>query len=95
MIAFIYSSGAICCDVSENKVDKMMKENKLSTSPCQRKLKPKAWVFHGKDLPKQLIKLGVTQCYVDIESDEIQIKTDAFLKVSVEKLMAIWEKIFN
>lgn len=92
MIALITQSGAYLHDLSEMQADELTRTKGL------RNFKPyegvKGWLFYDSNIPYLLLQLGISTCYIDLESIRLKRKgKEDYLKLSTMKLMEIWEEM--
>ena len=93
MIAVITPSGAFLYEMSENESD-VCAEPKgfLDDKAADRVV---GWLFITKDMPYQILKLGISICYVDIDSMRTVPKgVNDYMKVGVKSLLDIWNQLY-
>lgn len=90
MIAIVTSSGAFLYDLTAKQADELCK-----TKSCVYSKEMIGWLFHNSELPYRLQSLGITTCYIDLQSIDDKRKDKSFCKASIHYLTEIWEEVFR
>jgi hypothetical protein len=92
MIALITKSGAFLHDLSEEQADGFARTKGFDNFKPYQSVK--GWLFYDSNIPYLLLQLGISTCYIDLESIRLKRKGKKdYLKLSTMKLMEIWEEM--
>lgn len=93
MIAVITPSGAFLYEMSENESDACAKtKGFLDDKAIDRVV---GWLFITKNMPYQILTLGISICYVDIDSMRsiAQGRAD-YVKIGTFEFQSMWNQLY-